>query len=68
MEEKYIIANCFLLGRSAICHRDYSDFCKEIPASKCLCKEIYEWAVKYNEQSTAEQFEVIKESEIIEVW
>lgn len=67
MEEKYIITNCPLLGRSDICNRLNLKLCVDIDKGNCLCKEIYEWGLK-NNQETAKQFEVIKESEIIEVW
>ena len=74
--EKYIITNCYLLGRGDICQRGFHcDYCVNIPSAKCTLKEAYEaqrdWAIRHNmaaPYNTPFNFEVLKESEIIEVW
>ena len=70
--EKYIITNCYLLGRDDICNREYGcDFCKNITSKKCTVKEAYEsqmdWCIRQNIPAPYNQpfnFDVMTESEI----
>ena len=64
------------LGRGDVCTGDFNRKpCKDIEAGKCTLKEAYEcqkkWCIQNNipaPYNTPFNFEVIKESELIEVW